>query len=367
MCGSANAPRRCSDDTVSSDLVVTNHIVTGSRVLAPTAVSLRQGREAEGRRSGGPRQPVTASATHRSQQPRGTVMHIIVGVDKSEAARNALRWALRSALRRSATLEVVRSWMYPSVSLQELVTADEMDRVTEAELRSTVEDVACEVAAAGDLEIRTTVLRGPAHQSLVGLIERCQPSLVVVGRRGDDERVLPRPLGSVSRRVVDTAACPVVVVSHDHGHATSQAGPNGEAGPNTMVVFDGSEHAIRALRWAVEFAQPAGKILVAHVIGFVGGVDEMVQRSDRAEGLLDGARAVVASGGLTATLATSYGDPRRVLEEIAEQHGADLIVIGPRGVGGVAKLVMGTVAEYLIQYGDRPVAVIPPSWEGRSG
>lgn len=290
-------------------------------------------------------------------------MHIIVGVDESKTARSALQWALRSALRRKATLEAVRSWMYRSVSLHDLRSATEMDRATETELRSIVEDVAVEVGAPDDFEIRTTVLRGPAQQALGSLIERRRPSLVVVGRRGDDERALPRPLGSVSRRVVHGAACPVVVVSHDP--VTSKVGPNIEAGPNTMVAIDGSEHAKRALRWAIEFAQPAGQVLLAHVVGFVGAVDEVVQRSDRAERLLDEARTMVTSAGLAATLATSYGDPRRMLEEIAEQHGADLIVIGPRGTGGVAKLVMGTVAEYLIQHGDRPVAVIPPSLEGR--
>jgi nucleotide-binding universal stress UspA family protein len=75
--------------------------------------------------------------------------------------------------------------------------------------------------------------------------------------------------------------------------------------------------------------------------------------------MLDRAVEHVRSQGVEASVATGFGDPRRELERIADQHGAGLIVVGPRGLGGITKLVLGTVAAHLSEYADRPVVVVP--------
>lgn len=274
-------------------------------------------------------------------------MNIIVGVDESASAESALRWALRVAARAGASVEVVRSWAYSPVPLQQLLPAVEMDRLAEKGVESSVAGQSTE-----GISIRTTVLRGPAHHALLRLIDQRRPALVVVGRRGGDERTLPRSLGSVSRRLVDASPCPVAVVSIDPG----DTGPT----PVVMVAVDGSAHSERAFRWALNFARLiGGRVLIAHVIGWVGSVGQVAELTDQARAMLDRAVDEALSQGVEASTVTEFGDPRRELERIADEHAADLIVVGPRGIGGITKLVLGTVAAHLSEYAARPVVVVP--------
>lgn len=274
-------------------------------------------------------------------------MHIIVGVDDSLPAQSALRWALQVAARAGASLEVVRSWSYASVSLQQLLPAEEMDRLAEEGAASALSDQATE-----GISLRTTVLRGPAHHALAQYLGQRHPDLVVVGRRGGDERARRRALGSVSRRLVDTASCPIAVISNDPGEA--------DPAPTVMVAIDGSSHSERALRWAVGFARTVGgSLLIVNVITRVTSPGAAEELSDQAKSMLERAATEASSKGVEAETVTGFGDPREELERIAEAHGADLIVVGPRGVGGISKLVLGTVASHLTEYAEHPVVVIP--------
>ena len=75
--------------------------------------------------------------------------------------------------------------------------------------------------------------------------------------------------------------------------------------------------------------------------------------------MLGCAAEMVAGRGVEVSTVVCFGDPRRELERIAADHDVDLIAVGPRGLGGFAKLVVGTVAGHLTEYADVPVAVVP--------
>jgi nucleotide-binding universal stress UspA family protein len=280
-------------------------------------------------------------------------MHIIVGVDESTAGRQALEWALHLARRSGSSLEAVRTWIYSPVLLQQLPTAEEMDRRTATALASTLAGL-----PAHDTRIETTILRGPSHRTLLNHFRQKRPDLAVVGRRGDDEDVDPRVLGSVSRRLVDDAPCPVAVVSR------RPSARSGDDAPRIMVAYDTSEHSQRALRWATELARSVdGGIVLAHVIGVVSEAGRVAALSEQASRFLDQAVESVTSRGVPCSTVTGYGDPRRLLDEMAESNDVDLIVVGPRGVGGLTKLVLGSVASYLVEHAERPVAVVPSGWQ----
>ena len=275
-------------------------------------------------------------------------MRIMVGVDESAAGQAAIAWALAIASRSGATVEAVRSWVYSPRPLQDLESVEEMDRRTEQGVRA---------ALAGhdtsDIDVEVAVVRGPARHALLRLVEEQQPSMVVVGRRSSKERAVPRMLGSVGRRLVDASPCPVVVVSDDRSVARDRQ-------LRIMAAVDGSESSERALRWATDLATRTGSaIVLAHVIAPVGSIGAVETSESAARDMLGSAAEMVAGAGAELSTVIGYGDPRRELERIAAEHDVDLIVVGPRGLGGFAKMVMGTVAGHLTEYADVPVAVVP--------
>jgi K+-sensing histidine kinase KdpD len=52
------------------------------------------------------------------------------------------------------------------------------------------------------------------------------------------------------------------------------------------------------------------------------------------------------------------GHPSSVITQVADRVNADLIVVGRRGKGGVAELVLGSVSHQLVLHSRRPVLVI---------
>jgi nucleotide-binding universal stress UspA family protein len=133
---------------------------------------------------------------------------IVVGVDGSDHARRALRWAIDEAKLRGATLHLVHSWRFPPpVPLPDggLAPAD-IEGVAQAVL-----DDASALVPDGVAIRREIAADHPAH-SLVRASEGAD--LLVVGARGlgGFKGLL---LGSVSEQVVHHARCPVVIVPGD--------------------------------------------------------------------------------------------------------------------------------------------------------
>lgn len=58
---------------------------------------------------------------------------------------------------------------------------------------------------------------------------------------------------------------------------------------------------------------------------------------------------------------TRIGNPAKELIALADETGADLIVVGTHGRTGVSRLIMGSVAEQVVRNGTCPVLVVRPS------
>jgi nucleotide-binding universal stress UspA family protein len=138
---------------------------------------------------------------------------VVVGIDESDHALRALRWALREALVRKAAVEVVHAWMPPvtalpfGATLPVALDEGEIDAAARAYLDEVVDRALAELSHAPD--VTRTVLPGPAAPTLVDVA--ADASLLVVGSHGRTGwRKLM--LGSVADAVVQHATCPVVVV-----------------------------------------------------------------------------------------------------------------------------------------------------------
>lgn len=136
---------------------------------------------------------------------------IVVGVDGSEGARRALRWATTEARRRRAPLHVVAAWQPSAVSsLPVWGVAEPTDEILDELRRGLDATLAAEgLGADTDLEVRTSVVAG--HPAAVLLDHAATASVLVVGQRGLGG-FAGLVLGSVSHHVATHARCPVVVV-----------------------------------------------------------------------------------------------------------------------------------------------------------
>ena len=135
---------------------------------------------------------------------------IVVGIDGSEASRDALRWAYDEARMRSAALRVVHVWVYPYLGPRTGVhePRELMEGDAATLLAGELEEFRAEVPD-NEVPIETRLLEGSAADGLVA--ESRDADLVVVGTRGRGgfSSLL---LGSVSAEVAHHARCPVVLV-----------------------------------------------------------------------------------------------------------------------------------------------------------
>ncbi|HEY9558376.1 MAG TPA: universal stress protein, partial [Acidimicrobiales bacterium] len=130
-----------------------------------------------------------------------------------------------------------------------------------------------------------------------------------------------------------------------------------------LVGVDGSDAADAALGWGGRLAHAVGaEVVVASVFGPV----QAEVSPEKYEELKDeaGRRLAVEWSGPLAGSGVPHrpllltGPPDALLEA-AEQEDAYLVVVGPRGHGGFARLHIGSVAHHLAHHTTRPLAIVP--------
>jgi nucleotide-binding universal stress UspA family protein len=139
---------------------------------------------------------------------------IVVGVDDSEQAAAALRWALEEAALRKTSVEVVHTWAPPVsyLPLDVTITANVDDGAIDAAAREFVDDLvakALQESPDPSVPVQVTIL--PGSPALVLTELAADADLVVVGSHGRTG-IKRFVLGSVAMSVVQHAPCPTVVV-----------------------------------------------------------------------------------------------------------------------------------------------------------
>lgn len=136
-----------------------------------------------------------------------------------------------------------------------------------------------------------------------------------------------------------------------------------------VVGVDGSDSSKQALRWAVRQAEATGGVVEAvtawdfpqfhGALGWLppsSGDEAALQARARKE--LDEAveEAVGSQPPVEVRSEVRYGTPASVL--LNASHGASLLVVGSRGLGGFAGLLLGSVAQHCTQHASCPVLVV---------
>jgi len=137
-----------------------------------------------------------------------------------------------------------------------------------------------------------------------------------------------------------------------------------------LVPIDFTDVSASALDWAIEFAASLGAaVTVMHsysipVVGFPDGA--LIPSAEMATGLGDAARkgleAAVAQrrkpGGVPLDAVLREGEAWEEIQRVAEEMDADVIVVGTHGRHGLARALLGSVAEHVMRTAHRPVITL---------
>jgi nucleotide-binding universal stress UspA family protein len=72
---------------------------------------------------------------------------------------------------------------------------------------------------------------------------------------------------------------------------------------------------------------------------------------------------IVSTGGSVARAHLRMGRPDEEIVLLGEETGADLIVMGSRGVGGIRRALVGSVSDSVVRHAHCPVLVVRPEKE----
>jgi nucleotide-binding universal stress UspA family protein len=139
--------------------------------------------------------------------------------------------------------------------------------------------------------------------------------------------------------------------------------------PGIVVGVDGSGHSRKALERAAAEAVAHGvplTVLVIHqavrdVYGSASHYGDDAALTEKAKEAAkeetDQVLATVSSRPASVTVTAVHGLPADELVKASE--GADMIVLGRRGMGGFARLLMGSVTSQVAQHAQCPVLIVP--------
>lgn len=285
---------------------------------------------------------------------------IVVGLDGSVASNRALAWAVAEATRRqrplhllcaretyigAAHLDSSVAWTDPSLdALDSSLTVVE-------EAREYVKTVS------PDLQVAFSRPWGRPAQHLV--VASRVAEIVVVGSRGHS-RIASVVLGTVSLQTAAHARCPVIVVREGQ--------PEHPAGSLKIAVgVDGSSDAREAVRFAMRTAGPGGdvELVLAWWLEVVDGV-VVTTPGTRYWDEIEARHRVTIQNAL-GTLPQEYpqvnievtvsrGRTEDVLLKAVQD--VDLLVVGSRGRGGFAGLLLGSVSQHMLTIAPCPVAIM---------
>jgi nucleotide-binding universal stress UspA family protein len=267
---------------------------------------------------------------------------VVVGFDGSDLATVALAWGVDSARRRSCPLKLVH-------------TSRPSDRPAGEEM---LNDAASRAKrAVPGLDISTVLDSGDPAEAL--LKQASDAGVVVLGARGRSD-LSSMLLGSTSLRVAMHAPCPVVVI-----RLAGEDAPPGPSAGRIVVGIDDSPQSEHAADFAFREAAARGRELTAVLTWLGPDIDtaaspahEWQQASADERALLDQKLGPHREGfpGVGVLERTVRGDAAAAL--VDESRGAELVVVGSHGRGGLGGILRGSVSHSLLHHAHCPVAVV---------
>jgi nucleotide-binding universal stress UspA family protein len=287
------------------------------------------------------------------------VKNVLVAVDGSKYGQWGMTWVASLPLRqpsRVTVLHVVDTGALRAPFLVQPATAGTQRLLTEeikkmeAHASKTIAD-AKQYLAAFMLTGSVKIKQGPVASTIVQQAPK-KNGLLVIGSRGLStlDRFM---LGSVSTNLIHHAPCPILVVKTD---ATPLQ--------RILLAVDGSaasrkavEFLLKALRPTVQEAGTRERpihVTVVHVMPFL----QYPELKDAGIRLVENDVKKLIKAGYSAEAVCQLGKPADQILKVSSRMKAQLIVMGAKGLGAVARFLLGSVSTRVVQHSASSVLVV---------
>ncbi len=293
----------------------------------------------------------------------GPMQNILVATDFSEVADRAIDRAEEIAREHSAKLTLVHVITYqpqPVLGVQPMMTpADVGDQIRQAS-EQRLAALADRIRGRG-LEVETEIAAGVPGSRIVHCAERLDADLIVIGTRGLSgfKHLL---LGSTAEAIARWSHRPVLSIHP--GDEGSLAGMKRVVLP--VLLADEADQLVGLARRLLSHGESPPELILVHAdhlpaplrpllddiavdrVGF-----EVVEKAIREE--LAPVKEALTRAGFSVDVLVAEGEPATVITEAAEARAADLIVIATHGRHGLARMILGSTTERVIQHAHCPV------------
>jgi len=289
---------------------------------------------------------------------------IIVACDGSAGAEQALTlvaneaWPPGTRVRLVTALPTSDSAAGRAMGLSAgLIVAFEQEAI--AATTTTLADLARRLERPG-WSVETAVLRGRAAEAIAADARDWSGTLVVVGSRGLGS-IATMVLGSTSAELADLAPCPVLVARTTTLRPVLLATDGSDGARDAETALAGLP-GIREATVRVVSVASLGNPWVASITPRAGAQAQAAhalyveqERASR-EAVAGSAVGRLREHGIEAAWEVRVGDAAQQIVEASRDSGAALVVVGARGLTGVARAVLGSVSRKVLVH--TPVSVL---------
>jgi nucleotide-binding universal stress UspA family protein len=286
-------------------------------------------------------------------------MRVLFATDGSSDARAAAAFLCRLPLTRESRVRIV-SVIEPRASRVDLPGVHNYYDAISAEGDRVVGEARASLPVPAPIE--TAVLAGLPRDEIVREARDWNADLVVVGARGLGV-VDAWLLGSVSLAVARRVECAALIVKGQ-----------GRRLEHAVIGLDGSDEAAHAARfvaaWPLDAAHSVRLIGVVEPVHFPSTAPDLIRpqiaaavremKDERRAELtkaLDQVAPLFEAHGVSVSRETPEGHPADVVAAATEGD-TDLVVVGARGLGGVKRLLLGSVSENVLRAARCPVLIV---------
>ncbi len=284
--------------------------------------------------------------------PVGRYRKILVAVDGSDSSKNAFRQACKIVHDDKSWITVLTTIPIYDDQFDVLSTREKVGKRLHEEGERILSEIKG-IADEEDVYIKTKVEEGTPFQTIVDIADEGSFDLIVMGRHGMKhlEKTL---VGSVTARVIGHSRSDVLVVPHN-------ASINWK---NILLPTDGSKYCKAATEKAIDLAKSyGGELKTVSIVDVTeefqteapGAVEKLVRE---AKGFVDNVKQNAEAQGVKTDAFVKEGESYRIITELAEEHGSDVIIMGSHGRTGIRRLLMGSVTEKVIGYAPCPVLIV---------